>query len=327
MTATRHNLPNERLHFQHGPMDIVIGATGQSEAVARAHAAAWVRFEPLLEELLAERQMLWQPIGCGTCNPCFGKTARLMWDACAPFAANFITPMAAVAGAVAQTLAKRYESPGIEKAWINNGGDVAIVLSEGASVGVGVVSDLLAATKQIAVQGNPSVKWDASLSIRYGENSRGVATSGWGGRSFSLGIADSVTVLARTAAMADAAATVIANAVNVHDERIVRIPANQLKDNSDLGEMLVTVDVPALPQQLVGAAIEAGRLCAEQLLAQGLIDSAFICVQGMSVFVSACSSTSVLVANGYDVTQRAILPSETTVAAMKPRKLAMECTA
>ena len=39
---------------------------------------------------------------------------------------------------------------------------------------------------------------------------RGVATSGWRGRSHSLGIADSVTVLAATAAMADAAATVIA---------------------------------------------------------------------------------------------------------------------
>ena len=44
---------------------------------------------------------------------------------------------------------------------------------------------------------------------------RGIATSGWRGRSFSLGIADAVTVLAATAAEADAAATVIANAVDL----------------------------------------------------------------------------------------------------------------
>ena len=65
---------------------------------------------------------------------------------------------------------------------------------------------------------------------------RGIATSGRHGRSFSLGIADAVTVLARTASQADAAATVIANAVDLPGHpAIVRCPAQDLQPDSDLG--------------------------------------------------------------------------------------------
>ena len=76
---------------------------------------------------------------------------------------------------------------------------------------------------------------------------RGIATSGRHGRSFSLGIADAVTVLARTASQADAAATIIANAVDLPGHpAIVRCPANELQPDSDLGARLVTRDVGAL---------------------------------------------------------------------------------
>ena len=65
---------------------------------------------------------------------------------------------------------------------------------------------------------------------------RGIATSGWRGRSFSLGIADAVTVLADRAAAADAAATIIANAVDLPGHpAIVRVPACELAPDSDLG--------------------------------------------------------------------------------------------
>src|SRR6202451_53661 len=88
---------------------------------------------------------------------------------------------------------------------------------------------------------------------------RGIATSGWRGRSFSLGIADAVTVLADTAAMADAAATVVANAVNLpaHPE-VGRVRACDLAPDSDLGERLVTQSVGQLAQGEISEALAAG---------------------------------------------------------------------
>ena len=92
---------------------------------------------------------------------------------------------------------------------------------------------------------------DGHFEICSDSDVRGVATSGWRGRSFSLSIADSVTVLVCTAGQADAVATVIANAVNLDDQRITRRPAHEIKDDFDLGARLVTVDVPRLPSELV----------------------------------------------------------------------------
>ena len=68
-------------------------------------------------------------------RPCRAAAARsraACGSACAPFARGFITPMAAVAGAVAQELIACYHRPGIERAWINNGGDIALHLAAGA---------------------------------------------------------------------------------------------------------------------------------------------------------------------------------------------------
>ena len=116
---------------------------------------------------------------------------------------------------------------------------------------------------------------------------RGVATSGWRGRSQSLGIADSVTVLARTAAQADAAATIVANAVDVADARIVRRPAWQVRDDSDLGAIPVTVDVPALPEELVRQALHQGLQKAQELQSSGLLWFALLACQGQFVATSA----------------------------------------
>jgi ApbE superfamily uncharacterized protein (UPF0280 family) len=116
--------------------------------------------------------------------------------------------------------------------------------------------------------------------IKYGMGIGGVATSGWRGRSFSLGIADSVTVFAASASMADAAATMIANAVNIADPRIVRRPACALKDDSDLDGQLVTVEVPALSQLQIQEALEAGLKKARMLEQNGLICACVLSCQG-----------------------------------------------
>jgi ApbE superfamily uncharacterized protein (UPF0280 family) len=275
MQAQRAPLPGGRWHFQHGPIDIVIGAEGRPDVLAAAHEAAWARFETVLAELVSELRVLRSPVsGEPGAGPLQGAIARRMWLACRPFHARFITPMAAVAGAVAQELIKAYAREGIRRAWVNNGGDIALQLAPGASVKVGLLADLACFDP---AEGEPHL--DADFEVHAAMPVRGIATSGWRGRSFSLGIAESVTVLARTAAMADAAATVIANAVNVDDPRIARRPADEIKDDTDLGDTLVTVNVPPLPAELVRRALQAGRRRALELQRAGLIHSAVLVCQ------------------------------------------------
>ncbi|WP_284614731.1 UPF0280 family protein [Aquabacterium humicola] len=264
-------------HFQHGPIDVLIGADGEHDAVEAAHEAAWRRFETILDELVAELPLLKRPVR-GPC-PLRGDIARRMWLACRPHHEAFITPMAAVAGAVAQELIGFYRQPGIRRAWVNNGGDIALHLAPGESLRVGLFADIAKLDARQLLEGHGGLALDGRFAITAAMPVRGIATSGWRGRSFSLGIADSVTVLARTAAEADAAATMIANAVNSDDPRIVRRPANTLKDDSDLGDIPVTVDVPPLAHAQVLDALRAGAKCARALQSRALIWSAALVCQ------------------------------------------------
>jgi hypothetical protein len=188
-----------------------------------------------------------------------------MAAAVGPYAAGFITPMAAVAGAVAEhVLAAMAAVPGLGRAHVNNGGDIALHLAPGTALRIGLVRAL--------AKGVP----EGAVTIRAADPVRGIATSGWPGRSFSLGIADAVTVLAATAAAADAAATVIANAVDADHPAIRRRPAQALDPDSDLGQRPVTVAVGALPAAVVAAALARGARVAEALRARGLIVAALL---------------------------------------------------
>jgi len=284
MTAQRTALGDGRWHLNHGPIDIVAEAHGDAVEVAVAHEHVWRRFSTLLNELVAELPLLRQPVG-GDCA-LRGPIARRMWNACVPFRAGFITPMAAVAGAVAQELIACFHRPGIERAWINNGGDIALHLAPGHSARVGLFSDL--ARFDLRDQG--PLTTDGQFEIAADQSVRGVATSGWRGRSFSLGIADSVTVLAATAAEADAAATVIANAVDVDDPGIHRLPASECKDDSDLGDIPVTVAVGTLPPAKVHRALDAGAERAAALQRLGLAWSVALVCQGQWRVVQPLSS-------------------------------------
>ncbi len=282
MGPSRAPLPDGRWHFQHGPIDIVVGASGGHDAVRLAHQRAWSRFITVLDELVSELPDLRRPVGVDC--PFSGVTATRMWRACAPFSSGFITPMAAVAGAVAQELAGQYDTPGVDRAWVNNGGDIALFLAAEQSISVGLCAD----PDWFAVNRlQHGLRIDGKFDVQASSQVRGVATSGWKGRSLSLGIADSVTVLAKTAAEADAAATVIANAVNVVDSRIIRRPAIDVKDSSDLGLLPVTVFVPPLGTQAVQTALQAGLDCALALKNRGLICSAVLVCQNQHVATNA----------------------------------------
>lgn len=269
MQALRTQLDDGRWHFQHGPIDLVISADGDPVAIDSALNACWQRFGEILPELVRELGVLRQPLQRAQWMA--SPVANRMLRACWPHRAQFITPMAAVAGAVADELIGFFAcQPAIRRASINNGGDIALYLSPGTSYQVGLISDTAQYT------GVPQASFTVSATLPV----RGVATSGWRGRSMSLGIADSVTVLAETAATADAAATMIANAVNAQHAAIRRAPAHTLKDDADLGNLLVTTNVGELPLAVVEQALQQGEAHAQHLWRAGVICAAHLALQG-----------------------------------------------
>ena len=268
-------LDGGRWHFQHGPIDLILAVEGEFQACERVIAACWDRFQTVLSGLVVELAQLRRP--AHEQPSVRDPIATRMIRACAPFAAErFITPMAAVAGAVADELIETSRRAGISRAFINNGGDIALHLTPGERYRVGVWSNL----GRVRSSDDPGRDIDSRFVVDAGMPVRGIATSGWRGRSFSLGIADSVTVLANTAAAADAAATMIANAVDCDFAGIVRVPAQQLKDDTDLGELPVTVDVPPLPPETIAAALACGRTEAEYWRERGVIHAAALFLQG-----------------------------------------------
>lgn len=247
-----------RLHLHHGPIDLIVEAN--AAARVQAYALAVARFETVLDELVAELPALRAPSGSQALN---GAIAQNMLAATQPLNARFITPMASVAGAVADEICAAMSNAQPRKAYVNNGGDTAFHL-EGAE------------------QIRAAAPW-GKIALRHIDPWRGIASSGWRGRSHSLGIADCVTVVARNAARADAAATLIANAIDLPDHpAITRIPARQLWPDSDLGDRLVTTDVGPLSHADVDRALGAGARYAEALLSKGLIGAACLTLCGQT---------------------------------------------
>jgi hypothetical protein len=255
-----------RLHLQHGPIDLIIEAFGAPGEIALAYRQAWTRFQDVLPTLVAELPLLRRAADAR--HPgVSGPVARRMLAACLRHDNGvFVTPMAAVAGAVAdEMLAALVAGRTLEKAYVNDGGDIALYLPPGASIAAGLVADL----GRPAIDGVATI--DAVMPVR------GIATSGRGGRSFSLGIADSVTVLAADGAAADVAATLIGNAVDLGDHPAVRrARACDLDPDSDLGDRLVTVELGPLGATEIAAALDRGAAEAERMRRAGLIHGAVV---------------------------------------------------
>lgn len=258
----------KRLHLNHGPIDLIVEVFGEADECRRAYEQAVARFQTILMELVEELPELRLPAFFLAPRSFAGPTARRMEAAVMPLAECFITPMAAVAGSVAdEMLAALLAGRKLDRAYVNNGGDCAIHIGRGQSMG-------------LAVAGTGNGMADR-ITIRAEDGVRGVATSGWRGRSFSLGIADAVTVLARTGAEADAAATLIANAVDLPgNPAIKRIPAHELSPDSDLGARLVTHGVGTLGLGEVARALDKGLAVAEDFRRRGLIAASALFLGG-----------------------------------------------
>jgi ApbE superfamily uncharacterized protein (UPF0280 family) len=274
----QRRLADGRLHLHDGPIDLIIEAFGETSAVEDAYAAAWGRFATILDELCAELpQLRADPLGAQA--PC-GAAARRMAAAVAPFRARrFLTPMAAVAGAVAEEVLEAMTTGRrLARAYVNNGGDIALHLGPGETFSIGMVDR----------PDRPSLVGRAT--IQAADRVRGVATSGWRGRSFSLGAADSVTVLATSAALADAAATLIANAVDIPGHPAIRrTPASDLDPQSDLGERRVTVAVGPLTPGETEHALASGAAEAELWRDRGLIEAAALRLGDQTRLVGAAT--------------------------------------
>ena len=258
-----------RLHLQHGPIDLIIGADGEPADVRAAEAAMESRFATVLDELVAElgelrRDVHDHPVVTGAI------ATRMLRSVTAAAGRGFLTPMAAVAGAVADEIADAgWHAAELTRLHVNNGGDIALRQRPSETVVVGVVDDVATG----ALAGRMHIGGRSGIG--------GVATSGCGGRSFSLGIADAVTVLAGNAALADAVATVVANAVDLPDHpAIERRPASSLRDDSDLGERLVTYRVGRLGDLDVEAALAAGQRCADDAVARRDAIAVFLSLRG-----------------------------------------------
>jgi ApbE superfamily uncharacterized protein (UPF0280 family) len=259
-----------RLHLNDGPIDLIIEAFGEADEVSAAYDVAARRFVTVLDELCDELTFLRQASRIDSLLPS-GTVARRMAAAVAPYCEQtFITPMAAVAGAVAEEiLGAMTAAARLSRAYVNNGGDIALHLGPGEHFVAGMV------------EGPERLSLFGTATLDSAQPVRGIATSGWRGRSFSRGIADAVTVLADRAAMADAAATIIANAVDLPGHpKIVRVPARTLAPDSDLCDRLVTQGVGELSSAEIAAALDAGEVVARSLLARGLIRSAALHLRG-----------------------------------------------
>ena len=248
---------DNRLFLQHGPTNIVIEALGIDKSLAYLNAKNY--FETLLEELVLDLTLLKKEV---VLNRKFNnKISQSMQDATERFIPSFITPMAAVAGSIADNILKvLINDTHLEKAYVNNGGDISFYLNENQTM-----KGSLAAIPNMITE------------IKHKNSSRGIATSGWRGKSFSRGIADSVTVLANNAAIADAAATMIGNAVDIYDHpNIKKKPANFIYEDSDLNNLLVTVEVGKLTKIEIKKALKNGYQTAIEYVQKDLINTALI---------------------------------------------------
>jgi ApbE superfamily uncharacterized protein (UPF0280 family) len=312
MSAIAALLPDGRLHLQHGPIDCLCRAWGEPGEIRSAYNQAAAFFATVLDDLCAELPLLRSPLPT---LPPSGPIARAMHAACTPFDHAFITPMAAVAGSVADAiLAAMVRDRTLTRAFVNNGGDIAFHLTPGTSLRCGLVTDLPARVMAGLVPAThnlhsrykgkpqptdpapaPRPTPDGTFLLTAAHPARGLATSGrackgHGGRSFSFGIADSVSILACTAAQADAAATIVGNAIDLPGHPAIdRRPASDIDPASDLGDRLVTFDVGSLNRDAIETALDAGETMADMLLRNGLIEGAVLTLRShIRVLTPSC---------------------------------------
>jgi ApbE superfamily uncharacterized protein (UPF0280 family) len=179
-----------------------------------------------------------------------------------------LTPMAAVAGTIADAVADFLFQRGMTRVLVDNGGDIAIRSCDGEPVTVGIRPQVDRRSLSHAVVLEPErTAW-------------GVATSGTGGRSLTRGVLEAAVVIAADAATADAAATAVANASHILDGAVIRRPAEAIDPHTDIAGLEVTAGVGALTEEGRRMALDQALGRAEELIGARIILGALVACQG-----------------------------------------------
>ena len=266
--AQIHLLDKGRVMAEYGPMQLVIsavvGEVPQVEECVRAAKESFCYLGQVAKQL-KRLSLPWHRIS----NSIEGRVASDMVAASRAVGDRDLTPMAAVAGAIADAVADFLLARGMSRVVVSNGGDVAVRLAVDCSVQVGIGINI----NRTRYGNLPTLVLDSSRP-RWG-----VASSGLGGRSMTKGIASIVTVVSDTAARADAAATAVANATYVEDPEIKRVRAEALDPNTDIPGQLVTLKVGRISNEKIGSALRRGKARAYDLIEEGVISGALIVVK------------------------------------------------
>lgn len=229
-------LPDKRILVEYGPITMVITIEDAKESLEQTRKRIAKTVYYILEELAEDMQSLKSyPVG----EVYLGKSqiAKNMWKSVKMTGHRWLTPMAAVAGSVADKVADVIEATGAEKIIVNNGGDISIRIKKDHQVKIGVRNSLGAKAEIEA------------YNITYQSPIRGIATSGFGGRSYTQGVADSLTVFAGSASVADAFATYLANMTHISSKHVKEQLVGTFDPESDIADQRVVTEIGDLDKE------------------------------------------------------------------------------
>ena len=251
---------------ENGPMHMTIQAWKDSRFdLMQAKEAAWFAFSCLEQVASCRKELMHRSFDLlEKLDKKKLPVAFQMVENVLAFDVPDLTPMAAVAGSIADAVADFLFKRGLTRVIVNNGGDIAIRLSGKETARVGIRSDI----------SRPEISQVITLDSR--SPTWGVNTSGMGGRSLTRGIASAVTAVAYTSARADAAATALANACFAKDKGIIQVPANQVDPGTDIPGIPVTIQIKNLKPDTILKALSNALSCATAFVQQGLIHGALI---------------------------------------------------
>ena len=257
-----------KVYVDYGPVQMTISAEQHGKFLTKEVEQAGSLVPEILKSLAGVLPLAKQPWPKIREVDSLPRVLSLMTQAVSRTKEKNLTPMAAVAGTFADLIADFLMSRRATKVIVNNGGDIAIRLKERETAEIGIAPRVGARTLT------------HYLSLKPQNEVGGVATSGFGGRSFTLGIADAVVVAAKSSALADACATLVANYTNVEVPSIERCLAREIDPNTDIPDLMVTVKVGPLQERAVQEAIARGLARAKELIKAKLIYGSIIFVAG-----------------------------------------------
>lgn len=229
-------LPDQSVLLDCGPASMIVSALLEGRPCPDLCAGTLSVLEETLRELSGFLPILRRRPGEIRAAAMTG-CARTMTEAVQAIGDPLLTPMAAIAGTVADRIADDLAQKGASRIFVNNGGDIAIRLRPDERISIGISRSL------------SSGQFDTVAQISGTDGIGGVCTSGLGGRSLTLGIADAVTVFAKTAALADAAATHLADCSLVDSPAVKRVDARLLDPDTDLAGLYAVSEVGQLTQK------------------------------------------------------------------------------